>query len=271
MDMVLPCSLVVIVNKWIKKSITLANSPRYLEGLSEIYEMKVNPKRPLPRDVIPEVKKAFDDKDDKKLIRLLIEHAEVFPVKDSYIGFFKAKDEAINENPKTVKRLAKRLYSLGFNAMLREASRPIETNRQLGGSFRRWVPKMGYPIVDEDEFLSSEKGVLILDGGDRTLAKFAREKLKCKLSKGIDIVFKKNNRYYICEAKFLTTPGGEQDRGFDDASSFIHEKSGNATRIAILDGYIWLKGRKGIHEKIKRSEDNILSALLLKDFIKSLD
>ena len=94
---------------------------------------------------------------------------------------------------------------------------------------------MGYPVVDEDEFLSSEKGILILEGGDRTLTKFAREKLGCRLSKGIDIVFKKNNKYYIGEAKFLTTPGGEQDRGFDDASAFIHEKSGNATRIAILD------------------------------------
>lgn len=256
------------MNGWIEKSIELANSPGYLDNLSNIYEMQVNPERPLPPKIVPEVKVAYEAKDSKKLINLLIRHAAVFPVKDSYIGFLRAKPRAIDENPVTVERIANRLYSLGFDLMVKEASRSKETNRQLGQSFKTWVPRMGYPLVDVKTILESKNKTLVLDGSDKLLGAFARTKLNCKLTKGIDLVVKKNEKYIIGEAKFLTTPGGEQDRGFDDASHFINEKTGNASRIAVLDGYIWLNTKKGLHEKIKKANDNILSALLLREFIE---
>lgn len=257
------------MNEWIRKSIELANSPGYLDKLSEIYVMQVNPERPLPEAIVPSVKEAFEKKDDKELIKLLIDHAAVFPVKDSYIGFFRKKTEAIDENPKTIARIAQRLYSLGFDGLLQDASRPKETNRQLGSAFRRWLPKLEYHVVDRAEFIQNNTDTLILAGSDRKLRQFAEEVLGCRLRKGIDLVAKKKGKHIIGEAKFLTTPGGEQDRGFDDASVFINEKSGNATRIALLDGYIWLKSETGLHDRIIKSEENIMSALLLKDFIES--
>jgi len=258
------------MNEWIRRSIELANSPGYLDNLSAVYDMKINLERPLPLKIVPVVKKAFDERNHNELVRLLMEYADVFPVKDSYIGFLREKASAIDENPLTVKRIAERLYSLGFDSMLREASRPIETNRQLGGSFKAWIPKIGFPVVDEQRFTDSKKGVLILEGGDNACKNFANRVLDCDLKKGIDIIFKSDEDYYLGEAKFLTTPGGEQDRGFDDAEKFIHNSTDNATRIAIIDGYAWLKTKKGLHDKIVKIDDNIFSALLLKDFIKSL-
>lgn len=261
-----------MTNKWIEKSIEIANSKGYLDSLSEVYEMQVNPERPLSEDIVKKLKDAFEKKDTKKLIKLLIDNADVFPVKDSYVGFLRKKEVAIEENPKTLERIGERLYSLGFDRMLQEAIRPKETNRQLGNAFKEWLSKIGYKMVDnENEFLRASNQTLILEGSDKVLAKFSEEKLGCKLKKGIDFVIKKNDQYIIGEAKFLTTPGGEQDRGFDDAEGFINEKSGKAIRIAILDGYIWLKTKKntGLLEKIKKSDDNIMSALLLKDFIEN--
>lgn len=258
------------MNQWIKKSIALANSAGYLDKLSEVYEMQVNPERPLPPEIIPKVKEAFDAKNNKELIRLLIEHAKVFPVKDSYIGFLRLKGEAIDENPLTVSRIAERLYSLGFKNMLQDSQRPKETNRQLGSAFKKWLSTIGYIQVSEDEFLKNNKDTLILKGSDAKLAKFARKNLGCRLGKGIDLMIKRKGKYIIGEAKFLTTPGGEQDRGFDDASNFIGNKSGNAIRIAVLDGYIWLESLTGLHNKIIKSDDNIMSALLLKEFIENL-
>ena len=41
-------------------------------------------------------------------------------------------------------------------------------------------------------------------------------------------------------------------------------------RIAIVDGYIWLRTLKGIHAKIRKSKENIMTALLLKRFVNSL-
>lgn len=264
-------------NKWIQKSIEVANAPGYLDKISKIYEMQINPERPIPKSILPEIKKKFYEKNSKGLITLLIDNAAVFPVKDSYIGFLRAKREAINENPKTVKRIGERLYSLGFKRMIQEGSRPKETNRQLGNMFKKWsLTKLKYKIIeDEDEFLRIDNQTLILKGSDKFLKRFAEEKLGCKLKKGIDIVIKKKKKYIIGEAKLLTTPGGEQDRGWDDASSFVNEKSGNAARISILDGYIWLKkirkkDNKILHEKIIPSNNNIMSALLLEEFIKNL-
>jgi hypothetical protein len=258
------------VNKWVEKSIEIANSAEYLDKLSEVYEMQSNPERPLKKDIVAKIKEAFDKNNEKELIELLIENAAVFPVKDSYIGFLRKKERAIDENPKTIERIAERLRHLGFEKMIQEASRPKETNRQLGNAFKKWLYTLGYDVAEEDVFCKVNNRTMILKGGDKSLASFAKEKLGCELKKGIDFVIKKNDKYVIGEAKFLTTPGGEQDRGFDDAQSFVHEKSGKAIRIAILDGYIWLETLSGIHNKIRQSDDNIMSALLLKEFIESL-
>lgn len=256
------------MNKWIKKSIEIANALRYLDKLSKIYVMNVNPERPLDKDLEQSIQKAFKDKKTKKLIKLLLE-AEIFPVKDSYIGFIRAKEKAIDQNPETIKRIGERLYGLGIERLLQEATRPKETNRQLGSAFRQWLPSLSYPILEKDEFTKA-KGIAFLKGSDSALKNYAKKSLGCKLSKGIDVLFKKDNIYVIGEAKFLTTPGGEQDRGFDDASKFINSKSGTAKRIALIDGYIWLKSNKGIYNKIIKSNLDIFSALLLKEFIEAL-
>lgn len=256
------------MNKWIKKSIEIANAPGYLDKLSSIYVMNVNPERPLDTDTEKSICKAFKDRDTKNMIKLLLE-AEVFPIKDSYIGFIRAKKDSIDQNPETVERIGERLYSLGLEKLLREATRPKETNRQLGSAFRSWLPSLGYPILDEDAFTKA-KGVAFLAGSDKILKDYAVKHLGCRLTKGIDVLFKKDDIYVIGEAKFLTTPGGEQDRGFDDASKFIKSKCGKAKRIALIDGYIWLKTDKGLHDKIVRSGLDIFSALSLKDYIKSL-
>jgi len=255
------------MNKWIKESIKIAKTPSYLDRLSEIYVMQVNPERSLDKDLEKGICKAFKTKNTVDLIKLLLQ-APVFPVKDSYLGFLRAREKAIYQNKKTIKRIGDRLYSLGLKRLIQEATRPKETNRQLGSAFRRWLPSLGYPMLEPDNF-GEAKGLVILKGSDRVLKAYATQKLGCRLRKGIDILFKKDNVYVIGEAKFLTTPGGEQDRGFDDASSFIKDKSGKAKRIALLDGYVWLESKKGIHNEILKSNLDIFSALLLKKFMKS--
>ena len=256
------------MHHWTKASIEIANASGYLDGLGEIYIMQDNPLRPLPKPLEKSVREAFAKRSTKILIKLLL-GGEVFPVKDSYVGFLRKKAKAIDENPKTIERIGKRLYKLGIAKLIDEASRPKETNRQLGSAFRQGLHKLGYKMANEIVFHKTNKGVVFLDGSDAALKKYANAHLGCKLRKGIDILFKKDGRCVIGEAKFLTTPGGEQDRGFDDAESFINSKNGKATRIALIDGYVWLKTEKGLHDKIARSKLPIFSALLLKDFIKN--
>lgn len=260
------------MNIWTQKSIELANAPGYLDKLSDIYTMQDNPERPMPEHIIGQIRHNYSQRNSRELINLLINHAPVFPVKDSYIGFLRKKPSSIDENPITLGRIANRLYSLGFDKMIEEASRPKETNRQLGSVFKNWSQStLGFQTLEKNRFLAARDGIFVLKGSDKELKKFANNNLGCNLNKGIDIVIKINQEYIIGEAKFLTTPGGEQDRGFDDAHSFISNREGNAKRIAILDGYIWLRSISGLHDRITQydEEEVILSALLLREFILS--
>lgn len=254
------------MNKWTKKSIRIANKPGYLDTLSAIYVMNVNVERPLTPELEKQIRTAYRKKDTPALIHLLLDNS-VFPVKDSYVGFLRIKRAAIDENPNTIRRIGERLYTMGVDALVREASRPKETNRQLGHSFKSWMRQIGYPVLPESEF-DKHKGIAVLMGSDAALAKYARGKLGSTLKKGIDLLLKKNGRYLIGEAKFLTTPGGEQNGGFEDASSFIHGAHEKKTkRIALLDGYVWLESKSGIYSKIIKNDLDIFSALLLPEYI----
>ena len=255
------------MNKWTKKSVELARRPHYLDDLAAVYVMNINPTRPLTADTERNIRKAFRNKKTKKLLHLLIKN-EVFPVKDSYVGFLRLNPKAIDQNPRTVRRIGERLYAMGIESLIREATRPKETNRQLGNAFKKWLPCLGYPVLPLAEF-ERARGIAILGGTDTQLARYARTKLGCRLSKGIDFLLKKRNRYLIGEAKFLTTPGEEQDRGFDDASNFIKGKlRPNVRRVAVLDGYIWVERTGGLHNKIVKNNLDIFSALLLPEYIR---
>ncbi|MBS3069634.1 hypothetical protein J4441_04690 [Candidatus Micrarchaeota archaeon] len=260
-----------MVNSWTAKSIKIANAAGYLDSLLQVYSMDTNPPQPLAKGVIPILKEAYDKKETKKLIQLLLANSEVFPVKDSYVGFLKAKPTAIDENPKTMARIGQRLYDFGsFKDMLREAERPIETNRQMGNRFKAWLQSLGYQPVNGADMLVSKTGIKFLVGSDEALATFANTHLGCHFEKGIDLVIKANETYIVGEAKFLTTTGGEQGGGFKDAFGIASGTDGTPIRIAVIDGYVWLATKKGVYPKIVGADRNIMSSLVLQEFLKSL-
>ena len=63
-----------------------------------------------------------------------------------------------------------------------------------------------------------------------------------------------------------------QDAQLEDAILTLTTQNVKATKIAILDGVCWLKTNNKMYKAIteEHCEENIMSALLLKDFIKSL-
>src|SRR5688572_7167570 len=106
------------MNKWTRKSIKLANEPGYLDNLSAVYVMNVNPERPLTPELEKKIRLAFKKRDTRALIHFLLQ-PEVFPVKDSYVGFLRKKPDAIDQNSATAKRIGERLYSMGIDSILR--------------------------------------------------------------------------------------------------------------------------------------------------------
>jgi len=245
----------------------------------KIYPVDFTMPRKITQEEQKRIKESFKRKDKKQLISILL-NLEKFPIDDPYIGFSRRSREALNKNPKTVRRIGKRLLNLGLNGILSGASKPKSPSRQLGQMFRKWLPKLGYPILPQEDFLKY-KGTAILKGGDFGLKKFAKDELNYRGQKGIDIVLKAKDRFVIGEAKFITASGGGQDKGFREAIAFIKHKKEQAYRIAILDGVVWLvpnkikmkkKKKLSLYESILRLNKNqiALSVLLLKDFIKDL-
>jgi len=267
------------MNKWVKKSIKLANSRGYLDKLTNVYPINLALARDISLAEGERIKKAFRKKNCKELISVLL-NLERFPVDDPYIGFFRKDRKALGRNPKTVRRIGQRLIKMGINEILIGVSRAKTPSRQAGQLFKKWTHKLRYPVLSKNDFLSYRK-IALLEGGDKALKNFATEELGYTGQKGLDMVLRIGNKFVIGEAKLITTSGGTQDKSFRESMYFIKQKDRrNVIRIAILDGMVWLVSREAILKKkkpnlyetvVNLSKDEIvLSALLLKDLIKSL-
>ena len=238
----------------------------------------MNLRRELSAEQTQKIYSAYEQQDNVQLVTTLLE-TELFPLKDSYVPFLRHDRKAITRNPQTVNRIAGNLYQMGFDTIIEKCTAPKENNRQIGPLFKNWIQKntIGVPILkNSDDFLNADKNC-ILNSSDSAMQIFARDFLGFSRNKGIDFLGKFNSKYVVGEAKFLTDFGGHQNAQFDDALSSIH--AFNAKKyvknevipIAILDGILYIKGKNKMHEYIiNHNEDNIFSALVLREFLYSL-
>ncbi len=257
------------MNKWIQESIGLANAPGYLDNLTQVYPVTREAKRELSSDIRAQLKAAYDERDGAKLVRALLE-LDKFPIKDPYVAFLRKRDVFIDYNPNVVDRLAQTLLSMSFDELIGGCEEPKEFNRQIGTLFRNWLPKLGYPFLFEEEF-DKHGGIAFLAGSNGEKTHYANRVLGCNLSKGLDLLAKAGSNYIIGEAKFLTDSGGHQNAQFEDALRLVRGKDGRAIRVAVLDGVVWIRGNTKMFKTVSEleKEKNIISALLLKDFLES--
>lgn len=280
------------MNKWTEKSFKISYEKGYLDNLHNIYPMLDNKTRELDLTIKNKLKIAFEKKDNELLLKTLL-RLNKFPIKDSYKPFFtrcksNELDIIIKSNPKTVERIANRIYSLGFDKMIAGIEEPIETNRQMGQMFPNWIKEQYKSYTNHDLFFDSKESISVLSGGDASLVKFVKKYLNVILpkgtggdEKGLDLVIKLNNKstpiFIIGEAKFLSDEGGHQNAQLKDAlhlitsSEFKNNGDFKVIRIAILDGVCWLSSERKMQRDLKGLSDNhiAISALLLDDFFKS--
>jgi len=259
------------MNEWTLKSIKLVNEEDgYLDKLHEVYPVTLGSPRPLTADERTDLKALFDAGKDKELLEKLLGRKK-FPIKDPYVAFFRKNPGAIVKNPRTVRRITKTLHDMGFAKMVEGLETPKEFNRTIGQLFRHFLPKLGYKVLPLEEFEACEE-TCVLDAGDAELKTYANNRLKCKVRKGLDGIIRKGNKFVIIEAKFLTDMGGHQNAQMEDGMRLIENKGGNAIRLAVLDGVVWLDGNNKMINRVRGLADDqiALSALLLKDFIDSL-
>lgn len=267
-----------MVNPMITKSIRLATDPGYIDKLSAIYNVSSVERRNYPKQTLDEIVELHKAKNDKELVAKLLE-LEKFPFDDINTGFLREYPDALSTNPKTVARIAKRLYQCDKDELLNLILQPKVDNRRMGELFHNWLHSRDYQKVPWDTFKQmdsvqdlegNQRKVLMLDGSRSDWKRFANNELGCGFEKEPDILLKVSGQYIVGEAKYFGNYGGNQDRQFDDAESILLSTQGNATRIALLDGVVWLDTGNRMCEKIRRSNGLAMSALLFEQFIAEL-
>ena len=115
-------------------------------------------------------------------------------------------------------------------------------------------------------------GVPIVAEYDKDKETFKGHGGKIELSdKGIDFIARFNNEYVIGEAKFISDEGGHQYDQFLDAMTTLRTPTqDNVISIAILDGVLYIPGKKKMYREITTNNIPVMSALLLRDFLYSL-
>ncbi|WP_265658621.1 hypothetical protein [Francisella philomiragia] len=258
------------MNIWTKMSFDFANQRNYLDELFKVYPTIPDGIRDIDENKWNNIEIAFDERNNQKLIESLLK-LELFPIKDSYVAYLKKDKTALSRNPRTIDRLAGRLYEMGLDNIFERCSEPKETNRQIGPLFRNWVNKgcLGLQPVPLSDFIQSSNDAILL-ANDEQMKSFAIERLGYKGKKGLDFIARFNNRYIVGEAKFLTDFGGHQNAQYNDAINLINSEFNNdVIKIAILDGVLYIPSVRRNSMSIK-SELNILSALVLREFLYSL-
>lgn len=255
------------MNKWVAESIKLANSKGYLDELFKVYPLGLGGIRDIPENTKKEIRRVFRSGNQISLIKELLKLPR-FPIDDPYIASLRKHPFLLQNNPRTIKRINKRLFSMGVNNVLELAGKPKSPSRQFGHSFKKWLDNLKYPILEEQKF-RKYNGVAFLSGGDRKLQSFAIQELNIKnLKKGIDFILKVKRKFILGEAKFLTDYGGTQNNQFRDAISIASIKKDNVIGVAVLDGIVWFKSNAYMHKTVKSLKGTALSALLLEKFIK---
>jgi hypothetical protein len=162
---------------------------------------------------------------------------------------------------------------MGLDRIFEKCSEPKETNRQIGPLFRRWLVSGGLGIkpVGISDFQKNNENA-ILNASDAEMKNWCTRNLNYSRDKGLDFVARFNKKYIIGEAKFLTDFGGHQNAQFADAISTITDTSVKAITVAILDGVLYIKTNNKMYRDITTtySDCNIMSALVLRDFLYSL-
>ena len=260
------------MNNWLKLSVEYAQQRNYLDDLFRVYPTIPDGIRDISADLWKNVEVSFEKKDNIALFNNLLK-LDLFPIKDSYVAFLKRDKKAITRNPNTVNRLCGRIYEIGIEKLYEKCSEPKETNRQIGPLFKKWVDSgaLGIQSVGLKDFVSNSENA-ILNANDNEMMIFAKQNLGYNRNKGLDFVARFNKKYVIGEAKFLTDFGGHQNAQFNDALDTIKYTNCDVLAIAILDGVLYIDGKnkmyKSITQELKNS--NILSALVLRDFLYSL-
>jgi len=255
------------MNEWARRTLKLVRGENYLDRLQEVYPHEQG-ERYIDANTLSRIRSYYESKDNISLLNQLLD-LQKFPYKDSYVAFLRKDRDALRRNPRTVERICGVLYEMGIEDVISGVTQPKEANTRRGQQFIRWA-RRNFEWVDIDAFRESQNGIVMLDASEREARDFCNRIMGVGISKRPDMVAKSGSEYIIGEAKFLSSSGGNQGRGFDDGMNLATNTSGSAFKVFILDGIHWIETGSAEYKRIAYGNAAVFSALLLKEFLENI-
>ncbi len=199
-----------------------------------------------------------------------------FPYEDPIWYLLKNIEGCIDTNPIQIQRIADSLYSMTAEETVVRLEAAPKLNTQIGPMFNAWL-RRNFKLLELDEFQNSKNGICILDSSEEVGKTFINDNLQQSLAKRPDLIAKVNNQIVIGEAKWIGQPGGNQEKQVQEVLNFCKLQRGKVLRIGIVDGFPWavynhhhrlVNNKEAVN--IQESEYDIISALLLKDYLERL-
>jgi hypothetical protein len=255
---------------WIQKSLQTVYEEGYLNRLVNIYPINENSFRDVSKELIEDIKDSYNKRDPIGVVKHCL-CLEKFPIDNPYISMIREK-RIFEKNLEVVETIGNLLLKMEIRNLETLIKAPKSGSRQFGHSFKLWLKsnyEKNFLIYDKFEQYH-DNGLKFLDGSDDTLKHYISNNFEIKTEKGLDLVFKKNGRTYIGEAKFITDSGGTQTNQLNIALDIAKKDSDYIGSIAIIDGIPWINRSYLNKIKVEAVNKNVLTVLLLPEYLSNL-
>lgn len=263
------------LNEWVLKSIELFETTPYLDNILKVYPLETARPERLKNQLRRSIISAHQKRDTEKLIEILKREVK-FPYDEPLWYLVKNIQGCLANNPLQIQRIADSLYAMtAEETVIRLESAP-KLNTQIGPMFTNWL-KNNFNLLGIDDFKNSTKGIYVLDASEVAGKTFVNNELEQDFAKRPDLVAKVNKTYVVGEAKWVGSPGGNQNKQVVEVINLCKNQRGEVLRVGIIDGFPWaVKKSDGgiINDKtcvqVQECEYDIVSALLLSEYLESL-
>lgn len=262
------------LNEWVRKSIELFETSSYLDDILEVYPLQTARPERLDDRLRRRIISAHQGRRTQELIEILRNEVK-FPYDEPLWYLIKNIQGCIENNPQQIRRIANSLYAMtAEETVIRLESAP-KLNTQMGPMFTNWL-RNNFNLLDVDDFRESTDGIHLLSSSEEVGKNFINDELNQDLEKRPDLVAKVNKTYIVGEAKWIGSPGGNQNKQVVEVINLCKSQRGNVIRVGIIDGFPWAVYKsdgKIINDKtcvqVQECEYDIISSLLLEDYLNS--
>jgi hypothetical protein len=262
------------LNQWVLRSIELFERTPYLDNILAVYPLQSARPTRLNDNLRRRIISAHQARRTDELITILQNEVK-FPYDEPLWYLMKNIQGCLTNNPRQIQRIADSLYSMTADETVFRLESAPKLNTQMGPMFTNWL-RNNFNLLNVDEFTNSTQGIHILNSSEQEGKNFVNNILLQNVEKRPDLVAKVNETYIIGEAKWIGSPGGNQNKQVVEVINLCRDQRGNVIRIGIIDGFPW--ATKTVTEgiindktvvQVQESEYDIISALLLNEYLVS--